>query len=87
MTTRRSSASSAAVSPVLATPASEDLLSPALAFVVQFRTPAASAPPRFTGRIEHLASGRTARFASVAELVAWLEEALTRRALEQGGER
>jgi hypothetical protein len=85
MTTRRSTVSSAAQPAA----AAEGLLSPELAFVVQFRTAAARVPPRFAGRIEHMASGQTVRFASAAELVAWLEAALTRRGStpNTGGER
>jgi len=51
-------------------PVEEAILSPQLAFVVQFRTPANSG--RFAGRVEHMASGRALRFSSSSELVQWL---------------
>ena len=56
-------------------------LSPALAFVVQFRTRSTEAPAQFAGRVEHMASGRATRFSSPTELVEWLSQAFTGRAL------
>jgi len=40
------------------------------AFVVQFRTATDFAADRVEGRVEHVASGRTARFESASELLA-----------------
>src|SRR5262252_2042469 len=51
------------------TPQAEQPLSPARAFVVQFREGAAGR--RFTGRVEHMTTGRAARFASPEELQAF----------------
>ena len=39
------------------------------AFVVQFRTPTDFERGRVEGRVEHIASGRTARFASTRQLL------------------
>jgi hypothetical protein len=47
------------------------------AFVVQFRGPTAGAPPRYEGRIEHLASYQVARFQSLEELRAFMIRVLT----------
>lgn len=38
------------------------------AFVVQFRSPAQGSEQQFSGRVEHVASGRTATFQSIEEL-------------------
>jgi len=46
----------------------EPPLSPQLAFVVQFR----EGPAPWTGRVEHVTSGRAARFRSVEELWAFM---------------
>lgn len=43
-------------------------LTHANAFVVQFRSPAGSSEKQFSGRVEHVASGRTATFQSIEEL-------------------
>jgi hypothetical protein len=51
------------------------------AFVVQFTRDAESLTGTFSGRVEHLSSGRRARFQSPQELVALLE-----RLLEELGE-
>jgi hypothetical protein len=51
------------------------------AFVVQFTRETRSATGTFAGRIEHMSSGRRARFASKQELLAMLE-----RMLEKLGE-
>jgi hypothetical protein len=42
------------------------------AFVVQFRTPQPEGPPIYDGRVEHLVSGREARFHSLKELLAFM---------------
>jgi hypothetical protein len=59
-------------------PAQPDL--PALpawkAFVVQFSREPSTPGGMFTGRIEHLSSGRRAHFHSAQELVATLEQLL-----------
>jgi len=47
------------------------VLSPARAFVVQFRENAGAAGERFTGRAEHIITGRSARFESPEELLAF----------------
>jgi hypothetical protein len=46
------------------------------AFVVQFSREAGKGPGSFAGRVEHLNSGRRARFGSPAELVSILESLL-----------
>ncbi len=51
-------------------------LSPMRAFVVQFRDSAEDAQTVFSGRVEHMVSGRAARFESSAELLAFLVQAL-----------
>jgi hypothetical protein len=53
-------------------PQSQPSLPTNRAFVVQFRPQAADAPPRYTGRAEHLASGQMARFQSLEELLAFM---------------
>jgi hypothetical protein len=52
-------------------------LPPDRAFVVHFRTKAAGRPRRFEGRVEHLTSGRSKRFASRAALLAFFAELLS----------
>ena len=46
------------------------------AFVVQFRADADIATGWFEGRVEHVASGRTAHFHSMYELLAFLNQVL-----------
>lgn len=46
------------------------------AFVVQFSRETSSSTGAFSGRIEHLSSGRRARFASTKELLATLGKML-----------
>ena len=60
----------------LATPEAEGPLSPARAFVVQFREGTEAARERFTGRVEHMVSGRAARFHSPEELLAFFARVL-----------
>jgi hypothetical protein len=43
-------------------------LVPASAFVIQFRSPMEVGADRLSGRVEHVASGRTANFGSLEEL-------------------
>jgi len=52
------------------------LLSPRRAFVVQFRTPTATAPETFVGRVEHIVSGCAMRFHSPEELWAFFTRIL-----------
>jgi hypothetical protein len=49
-------------------------LSPYRAFVVQFRAETDVAQERCTGRVEHVISGQATRFASVAELLAFMAQ-------------
>jgi hypothetical protein len=63
--------------PARLAPDVERPLSPARAFVVQFREQADGADKGFTGRVEHMLSGRAARFASAEELLAFLEHELS----------
>ncbi len=56
----------------------EPPLSPSRAFVVQFREETKAARPRFTGRVEHMVSGRTARFHSPEELWAFFMSILAK---------
>jgi hypothetical protein len=51
-------------------------LSPALAFVVQFRDETAGTSQRFTGRVEHMISGDARRFRSPEELLAFFGRVL-----------
>jgi len=46
------------------------------AFVVQFRRDASGMPGAFSGRVEHLSSGRRAHFDSPQELLALLADLL-----------
>ena len=52
-------------------------------FVVQFTADTAPASRRFRGRIEHIESARSRRFASLEDLAAFVAEVL---ALEAAGE-
>ena len=52
-------------------------LSPALAFVVQFRERATAADEAFGGRVEHIISGDAARFVSSDQLLAFFERMLS----------
>jgi hypothetical protein len=52
-------------------PEAERPLSPTRAFVVQFREETETARPDFTGRVEHMVSGRAAHFHSQEELLAF----------------
>jgi hypothetical protein len=47
------------------------------AFVVQFRSPRPESPLTYDGRVEHLVSGREARFHSLEELLAFMVRVLT----------
>jgi len=49
---------------------------PAQAFVVQFGRETALDTGRMSGRVEHVVSGRVARFQSLDELVAFMTEVL-----------
>ena len=49
---------------------------PAQAFVVQFGRETAVDTGRMAGRVEHVVSGKVARFQSLEELVAFLTEVL-----------
>src|SRR5262245_36865059 len=55
----------------------EPPLSPARAFIVQFREGVDLAHGSATGRVEHVLSGQAERFASLAELLAFFERILT----------
>lgn len=54
-------------------------LSPAWAFVVQFRATRQGQPSRWEGRVEHVVSSQAATFHSQQELLAFLESMLERR--------
>lgn len=62
-------------------------LSPRRAFVVQFREEAEGASQRFTGRVEHMMSGQTARFQSPEELLAFLAHVLNAQHAKRSEER
>jgi hypothetical protein len=66
--------------PARAPASSESAAVPALpvwkAFVVQFSRETAGQTGTFVGRVEHMSSGRRARFASTQELVATLQKML-----------
>ncbi len=51
-------------------------LSPARAFVVQFREDTDGAATRFTGRAEHMVTGHAARFESPEDLLAFFARVL-----------
>ena len=59
------------------TPEAERPLSPARAFVVQFREETGGAGQRFTGRVEHMITGHATRFASPEELLAFFVRVLS----------
>ena len=69
------------------TPEAERPLSPARAFVVQFREEAGAAGKRFTGRAEHMITGHSARFESPEELLAFFARALGARPTHLSKER
>jgi hypothetical protein len=46
------------------------------AFVVQFRAQPTGAPSSYLGRVEHLVSGRVARFHSLEELLTFMTRVL-----------
>ncbi|WP_428384566.1 hypothetical protein [Nevskia ramosa] len=50
-------------------------LTPELAFVVQLQSPRPQASGELAGRVEHIASGRSLRFVSLAELSAFMAAA------------
>lgn len=50
-------------------------LKPGLAFVVQLQSPVQDCPEQLAGRVEHIASGQTLRFASLDELCAFFGKA------------
>ncbi len=52
-------------------------LAPDWAFVVQLRRGTALSPKTVQGRIEHIVSGKATLFASVAELLAFMEQVVT----------
>jgi hypothetical protein len=52
------------------------LYAPAQAFVVQFRRETVVDTGRLAGRVEHVVSGKVARFQSLDELVAFMTEVL-----------
>lgn len=54
-------------------------LPPERAFVVQFTGDTTFAETEVVGRVEHIQSGRTLRFTSLAELVSFLAELLNER--------
>jgi hypothetical protein len=62
--------------PTRLTPEAAPPLSPARAFVVQFREETAGAGMRFTGRVEHMITGHAARFQSPEELLAFFVRVL-----------
>lgn len=51
-------------------------LPPERAFVIQLRAPTDGGDVVFAGRAEHIASGLAARFASVAELIGFVQQVL-----------
>jgi hypothetical protein len=56
----------------------ESTLSARRAFVVHLGTPDASGRRRFSGRVEHLASGASTHFSSLKGLLAFLDSVLRR---------
>ena len=58
-------------------PEAEQPLSPARAFVVQFREETEAVRECFVGRVEHMVSGRAARFHSPEELLAFFAQVLS----------
>lgn len=59
----------------------------ASAFVIQFRGPAEAHANQFPGRVEHVASGRTATFQSIEELPQLLLKMLRSAPFDQGSGR
>ena len=59
-----------------ATPIADAPLSPHWAFVVQLRAGTALTPEALHGRVEHIVSGQAARFTSLEELRAFMEQVL-----------
>lgn len=57
------------------------------AFVVQFSRDTNPATDSFSGRVEHLSSGRRARFASKPELLAGLEKLLEEIGTDESSKR
>ena len=58
------------------TPEAAGPLSPTRAFVVQFREEPEAVRECFAGRVEHMVSGRAARFHSPEELLAFFTQVL-----------
>ncbi len=58
-------------------PEAERPLSPARAFVVQFREETGGAGKPFTGRVEHMITGAAARFESREELLTFFVKVLS----------
>jgi hypothetical protein len=56
---------------------SSNPLTPQRAFVVQFRTDTNIAAGRMAGRVEHVVSGQSGRFSSMASLLAFIEKVLS----------
>jgi hypothetical protein len=56
------------------------------AFVIQFREPAGTRAEKLPGRVEHVASGRTASFQTVEELPQLLRKMLTNEPAEKRSE-
>jgi len=67
-------------------PAAERPLSPARAFVVQFREETGAPGKRFTGRAEHMTTGHSARFDSPEELLAFFGRVLSAVPAKPSGE-
>lgn len=67
------------VMPLLAKPVAVPL-PPELAFVVQLQASGHQPPHTLAGRVEHIASGQAARFASLDELFAFLRHTPMTRA-------
>ncbi len=57
------------------------------AFVVQFSSDTGAAPGTFSGRVEHLNSGRRAHFATAEELLTVLEKLLRESHADLSGAR
>jgi hypothetical protein len=60
--------------PLTGAPPLEAPLSPRLAFVVQFRANHGGARTSYTGRVEHMTSGRVTHFRSRSELWSFLTQ-------------
>jgi len=65
---------------------SEPALSPHLAFVVQFRVGSGTEAEYFAGRVEHMVSGREARFHTRQELLAFVLRVLQEGQASKGGD-